>query len=68
MIGEQFLVGDEICGCVCSVRNQEDILSLWNRDASNVGAKNRIRDTLRRILNLPNHAILEYKKHDDSLK
>lgn len=31
MIGEQFLVGDEICGAVCSIRNQEDIVSLWNR-------------------------------------
>ncbi|KAK6032045.1 eukaryotic initiation factor 4E, partial [Ostertagia ostertagi] len=30
MAGEQFLVGDEICGAVCSVRNQEDIVSLWN--------------------------------------
>jgi translation initiation factor 4E len=68
MIGEQFLVGEEICGAVCSVRNQEDILSLWNRTADNVGAKNRIRDTLRRILNLPSNAILEYKRHDDSLK
>jgi translation initiation factor 4E len=68
MIGEQFLVGEEICGAVCSVRNQEDILSLWNKTANNFGAKNRIRDTLRRILNLPNNAILEYKRHDDSLK
>lgn len=60
MIGEQFLVGEEICGAVCSVRNQEDILSLWNKNASNVGATNRIRDTLRRILNLPNNAILAF--------
>ncbi|KAI6205286.1 hypothetical protein M3Y94_00775100 [Aphelenchoides besseyi] len=68
MIGEQFLVGEEICGAVCSVRNQEDILSLWNRTANNAGVTNRIRDTLRRILNLPGNAILEYKRHDDCLK
>ncbi|KAI6244154.1 EIF-4F 25 kDa subunit [Aphelenchoides fujianensis] len=68
MIGEQFLVGEEICGAVCSVRNQEDILSLWNRTANSPGVTNRIRDTLRRILNLPGNAILEYKRHDDCLR
>jgi translation initiation factor 4E len=68
MIGEQFLVGSEICGAVCSVRSQEDILSLWSKTANNAGARNRIRDTLKRILGLPANAILEYKKHDDCLK
>ncbi|CAI4226230.1 unnamed protein product [Auanema sp. JU1783] len=68
MIGEQFLVGEEICGAVCSIRNQEDIVSLWNRTASDVGVTNRIRDTLRRVLNLPINAVLEYKRHDDCLK
>uniref|UniRef100_A0A915PWY7 Transmembrane 9 superfamily member n=1 Tax=Setaria digitata TaxID=48799 RepID=A0A915PWY7_9BILA len=68
MIGEQFLVGEEICGAVCSIRNQEDIVSLWNRTADNLATTNRIRDTLRRVLNLPPNAILEYKRHDDCLK
>jgi len=68
MIGEQFLVGEEICGAVCSVRNQEDIVSLWNRTADNPAITNRIRDTMRRVLNLPVNAILEYKKHDDCLR
>ncbi|KAI1716688.1 eukaryotic initiation factor 4E domain-containing protein [Ditylenchus destructor] len=68
MIGEQFLVGEEICGAVCSVRNQEDIVSLWNRTADSPGVTNRIRDTLRRVLNLPVNAVLEYKRHDDCLK
>ncbi|KAH7728292.1 eukaryotic translation initiation factor 4E type 3 [Aphelenchoides avenae] len=68
MIGEQFLVGEEICGAVCSIRSTEDIISLWNRTADNPGVTNRIRDTLRRVLNLPVNAILEYKRHDDCLK
>ena len=29
VLGGQFSVGDEICGCVLSVRYQEDILSIW---------------------------------------
>lgn len=28
MIGEQFMVGDEICGAVCSVRNQVNFLKI----------------------------------------
>ncbi|WKY14893.1 hypothetical protein Q1695_000418 [Nippostrongylus brasiliensis] len=67
MAGEQFVVGDEICGAVCSVRNQEDIVSLWNRTAD-VAITTRIRDTLRRVLNLPVNAVMEYKRHDECLK
>ncbi|KAL3119044.1 hypothetical protein niasHT_003827 [Heterodera trifolii] len=68
MIGEQFLVGDEVVGAVCSVRNQEDIVSLWNRTADSHPVTNRIRDTLRRVLNLPTNTVLEYKRHDDCLR
>ncbi|CAJ0573936.1 unnamed protein product, partial [Mesorhabditis spiculigera] len=68
IIGEQFLVGDEICGAVISVRNQEDIISLWNRTADDLGVRFRIRDSLRRVLHLPSNTILEYKRHDDCLK
>ncbi|KAL7080265.1 hypothetical protein ACQ4LE_000747 [Meloidogyne hapla] len=68
MIGEQFLVGGEVVGAVCSVRNQEDIISLWNRSSDSAPVTNRIRDTLKRVLNLPANAILEYKRHDDCLK
>ena len=31
--GEQFMVGPEICGARLSVRHNEAILSLWNRNA-----------------------------------
>ncbi|CAD6189111.1 unnamed protein product [Caenorhabditis auriculariae] len=68
IIGEQFNVGNEICGAVCSIRNQEDIISLWNKTAEHVEVTSRIRDTVRRLLQLPVNAVLEYKKHDDCLK
>ncbi|XP_034246010.1 eukaryotic translation initiation factor 4E type 2-like isoform X2 [Thrips palmi] len=68
MLGEQFMVGEEICGAVVSIRFQEDIISVWNRTASDQGTTARIRDTLRRVLNLPPNTILEYKTHNDSLK
>lgn len=70
----------EICGCTISVRQSEDIVSLWNRVdvdakvrekiryvASNLGSPELIlldRDTLRRVLNLPASTIMEYKSNN----
>ncbi|XP_078474260.1 eukaryotic translation initiation factor 4E type 2 isoform X2 [Lampetra planeri] len=68
MLGEQFMVGEEICGAVVSIRFQEDIISIWNKTASDQGTTSRIRDTLRRVLNLPPNTIMEYKTHTDSIK
>ena len=61
ILGEQFMVNDEICGAVVSVRYQEDIISVWNRTASDQTTTTRIRDTLKRVLNLPPNTIIEYK-------
>lgn len=55
------MVNDEICGAVVSVRYQEDIISVWNRTASDHTTTTRIRDTLKRVLNLPPNTVLEYK-------
>ena len=76
------MVGHEICGAVVSCRFQgkcsdclplvivfsEDIISVWNRTASDTQTTGRIRDTLRRVLNLPPNTVMEYKCHVDSLK
>jgi translation initiation factor 4E len=43
VIGEQFDVGSEVCGAVLSVRNTEDIISIWNKTADNIEAINKIR-------------------------
>ncbi|KAM9108065.1 eukaryotic translation initiation factor 4E type 2-like [Megaptera novaeangliae] len=68
MLGEQFTVGEEICGALVSVRFQEDIISIWNKTASDQATTAHIRDTLRRVLNLPPNTIMEYKTHTDSIK
>ncbi|KAL9893975.1 eukaryotic translation initiation factor 4E type 2 isoform X2 [Glossina fuscipes] len=68
MLGEQFLVGDEICGVVLTTRSPECSLSVWNRTATDHASTTRIRDTLRRILNIPVSVPMEYKIHCDSLK
>ncbi|KFB52699.1 eukaryotic translation initiation factor 4e type [Anopheles sinensis] len=68
MLGEQFLVGTEICGVVLCTQVSEDVLSVWNRTATDTDNTIRIRETLRRVLNLPQTHPIEYKPHCDSLK
>lgn len=68
MLGEQFMVGEEIYGTVVSVRFQEDIISTWNKTASDQATTARIRDMLRQVLNPPPNTIMEYKTHTDSIE
>ncbi|KAK4127778.1 IF4E-domain-containing protein [Parathielavia appendiculata] len=67
IIGDQFgEAGEEVCGAVLSVRNGEDILSIWARaDGQRVL---KIRETMRRILNFPPDTKLEWKSHDSSIQ
>jgi translation initiation factor 4E len=34
LVGDQLDYGDNICGAVLSIRFNEDIVSVWNRNAS----------------------------------
>ena len=67
IIGEQLDASNDICGAVMSIRYNEDILSIWNRNADDGEACYRLRDSMRKILDLPNFLTLEYKRHDASL-
>ncbi|OSD04799.1 eukaryotic translation initiation factor 4E class II [Trametes coccinea BRFM310] len=58
----------EICGCTISVRQNEDIISLWNRHDGNAKSKEKIKETIRRVLNLPPTTIMEYKSNNDSMQ
>ena len=53
VIGEQFNVGKEICGIVCSIRPQEDLISVWTKTANNQVITQRIKETMKKVLNLP---------------
>lgn len=66
IIGEQFTVGNEICGAVISCRYNEDIVAVWNRNADNDEALHRIRDIMREVMMLPKWVKIEYKRHDTS--
>ncbi|THH18047.1 hypothetical protein EW146_g2863 [Bondarzewia mesenterica] len=57
----------EICGCTISVRQSEDIVSVWNR-VDDTKVRERIRDMIRRVLNLPATTVMEYKSNNDSMQ
>ncbi|KAL9713626.1 hypothetical protein Ac2012v2_003237 [Leucoagaricus gongylophorus] len=65
---EDGLCYPEICGCTISVRQNEDIISLWNRFEVDFRVREKIRDTLKRVLNLPPTTKLEYKTNNDSMQ
>ncbi|OCH96324.1 eukaryotic translation initiation factor 4E class II [Obba rivulosa] len=58
----------EICGCTISVRQNEDIISVWTRSDTNAKAKDKIKETIRRALNLPPTTVMEYKSNNDSMQ
>ncbi|KAI8075086.1 translation initiation factor eIF 4e-like domain-containing protein [Gongronella butleri] len=68
IVGEQFDVEGEICGAVLSIRNTEDIISVWNKTASNGKINLSIRDTIKRVLNLPQDTPMEYKSHTVAIR
>jgi hypothetical protein len=70
LIGGQFagVPDGEICGAVLSVRYSEDILGVWNRTAADRDMVERIRDAIKRVLQLPPAAHMEYKPHQASLQ
>ncbi|XP_020960457.1 eukaryotic translation initiation factor NCBP isoform X3 [Arachis ipaensis] len=76
LVGDQLDYGDDICGAVLSIRFNEDIVSVWNRNASDnqvgisfsEGAIMGLRDSIKRHLKLPHGYVMEYKPHDASLR
>lgn len=70
LIGGQFagVPDGEICGAVLSVRYVEDILGVWNRNAADREIIDKIRDAIKKVLQLPPNANMEYKPHQTSLQ
>ncbi|KAM3514948.1 hypothetical protein MY11210_001426 [Beauveria gryllotalpidicola] len=67
LIGDEFGdAGEEVCGAVLSMRNGEDILSIWTR--TDGGRVLKIRETMKRILNFPPNTRVEFKSHDSSIQ
>lgn len=67
-IGEEGPEWPGICGCTISVRQSEDIISIWNRYEADPKVRDKIRDTVRKALNLSPSTIMEYKTNNDSMQ
>ncbi|KAJ8130413.1 hypothetical protein O1611_g3220 [Lasiodiplodia mahajangana] len=66
-VGDQFGdESDELCGIVLSMRNGEDVLSIWTKNTGQRVLK--IRETMRRILGCPTDTRIEWKSHDTSMQ
>jgi translation initiation factor 4E len=70
LMGGQFhnVPEGEICGIVVSIRYNEDIIGVWNKTAHDREITMLIRDAIRKVLQLPPHAHMEYKPHQASLQ
>ncbi|KAJ4377298.1 hypothetical protein N0V83_000122 [Neocucurbitaria cava] len=66
LVGDQFMEArEEVCGFVLSVRSGEDVLSIWTK---NDGGRNiKIRETIKRVLELPDGTNIVWRSHDDSI-
>lgn len=66
LVGDQFMeAGEEVCGFVLSVRSGEDVFSIWTK---NDGGRNiKIRETVKRVLELPDGTNITWRSHDDSI-
>ncbi|KAI8933371.1 hypothetical protein NX059_009989 [Plenodomus lindquistii] len=66
LVGDQFMeAGEEVCGFVLSVRSGEDVFSIWTK---NDGGRNiKIRETVKRVLELPEGTNIIWRSHDDSI-
>lgn len=69
LIGCQFtgIPSNEVCGAVVSIRYSEDIVSVWNR-TNDREITERLRDGIKRVLQLPTFVHMEYKPHETSLQ
>jgi len=71
MIGEQFMVGNEICGMQLSLRYPYDQLSVWHRNSGDKYVVKKIGESLRRILHLPqgqgSGPQMDYRAHNDAI-
>jgi translation initiation factor 4E len=70
LIGGQFpgVPDGEICGIVVSIRYSEDILGIWNKTSHDSVLVDRLRDAIKKVLQLPSYAPLEYKPHQNSIQ
>ena len=62
VIGDQFQSQNEINGIVISIRNNQDTMSIWNKNGRDTETVNSIKQDIIKILGIPNHAQMNYEQ------
>ena len=68
-IGNAFQdVGDEVLGICVSVKQYEEVVSVWNKTAASTEAIVRIREVMKEAIEIDNNAAFEYRPHSQAIK
>ncbi|KAF0982249.1 hypothetical protein FDP41_011654 [Naegleria fowleri] len=67
-IGQQFANDDDINGVVISIRDNHDIISIWNKNGDDEKIQETLKQDVMNLLNLPSQTKLEYKAHKDAIQ
>jgi len=65
-VADAFGCGDSVCGLVLSVKFNEDVLSVWNSDATDRKQRLRIRDMMKKSLGISSNSAYVYQPHSVS--
>ncbi|CAK9784202.1 translation initiation factor eIF4e [Cutaneotrichosporon oleaginosum] len=63
LIGDQFDESDNVVGCVLSVRQTEDILSVWVEEEGEAVRSGALREKIISLLSLPSTTLCEYRSN-----
>ncbi|EFC39192.1 predicted protein [Naegleria gruberi] len=66
-IGQQFKNTNDVNGVVISIRENHDIISIWNADGEKEEIQEALKQDAMKLLNLPSQTKLEYKPHQESI-
>ena len=67
-LGDAWGMGDEVCGLVLTLKQNEDVVAVWNRTAADRDAVQRIKQVMMRTLGVDRSDAFDYRPHDVSIK
>jgi len=67
-VGDAWGLGDEVCGLVLTLKANEDVVAVWNRNAADKDAVMRIKQVIMRLLSVERLDAFDYRPHDQAIK
>jgi translation initiation factor 4E len=66
LIGETLEDDGDICGCVVSVRKNQDRIAIWTKTAVNETLQRSVGRNFRKVVDLGKNEVLKYQSHADA--